>query len=316
MKRAILILFFATTAVPLYAQRCLDINILALMAHLEPPGNAAACYQACEKTKNDEGQVAISNYGAQDAQLDEIIKRNSQDFNTGSITSASTNIPNMPSTAQVNDYKALAAKMQNMTPEQRKAYATQMAQQMQSNNHSASVSESPATAKLVGQTFTTATATFRQLADELAAKMRQLKSEESTEIAAVKAPNTAQCPSVEKTGLPACSCVNGIEGKYWQQIVNIENRYNEQKTALLQSYLPRYKALVSAIESNISKLHYGDDVRTANYKRILFNAQSSAFASAFDVPIALIKDIRKTGADAYVNKVNCDAGVYRLDCQK
>ena len=47
---------------------------------------------------------------------------------------------------------------------------------------------------------------------------------------------------------------------------------------------------------------------------MLFSAQSGAFGNAFDITASVINDIRRSGADAYVNKTNCDAGVYKLSC--
>lgn len=296
---------------PARAQRCLDINILALMSNLQAPGDAASCFKECKTQLNDHGQKVIVNYGVRDTQLDEVIKHNAQDFTNASVSGISS--ANLPSSAQVQDYKALAAKMKSMTPDQQKAYAMQMAKQMQNSNHSTAVMENPATGELVGKTQTLVIQ-LRQLDDELAAKVRAVRDKEKAERDAVKQPDYSKCPGVDKIGLPACACVNGLDGKYWQQIVAIENKYNSQKTALLQSYLPRYKSLVGTIEDNISKLHHGDDVKTNTYKKMLFSAQSGAFGNAFDITASVINDIRRSGADAYVNKTNCDAGVYNLSC--
>jgi len=292
------------------AQRCLDINILALTGHLQAPGDAASCYNECATTTNDHGQKGISNYGTRDTQLDELIKHKMQEFTNASVSGMGS--ASGPNASQVQDYKAMAAKMQEMTPEERKAYAMQMAQQMQGNRSTVQM-ENPTGARIVGSNQTLIMQ-LKQLGDEFAAKARAIKNQEKTERDAIKTPDYAKCAGVDKTGLPSCGCVNGLDGKYWQQVVAIENKYDSQKTALLQSYLPRYKTLIGTIEDNIAKLHYGDDLKTANYKKMLFSQQSSAFAAAFDIPAAVISDIRRSGADAYVNKVNCDAGVYNLSC--
>jgi hypothetical protein len=284
------------------------------MSNLQAPGDAASCFKECKTRLNDYGQKVIVNYGVRDAQLDEIVKRNSQDFTNALISGMGS--ASLPNASQVQDYKAMAAKMKSMTPEQQKAYAMQMAQQMRNSNHapSAASMENPQTAKMVSKAFTTATVQLKQLDDEFGAKARQMNSEEKAERDAVKPPDYTKCPAVDKIGLPACSCVNELDGKYWLQIITIENKYNSQKAALLQSYLPRYKSLVGNVEDIISKLHYGDDVKTPNYKKMLFGAQSGAFGNAFAIPTAVINDIRKTSADTYVNKVNCDAVVYNLSC--
>ena len=313
MKKIILLLAICTGTTQVYAQRCLDINILSLMGHLEAPGDAASCYNECATTTNDHGQKVISNYGTRDIQLDGLIKHNAQEFTNASVSGIGS--MSGPNAAQVQDYKAMAAKMKDMTPDQQKAYAMQIAQHMHSANNSTSNMENPAGAKIVGGNQTNIFQ-LKQLADEFAAKFRAISDKEKTERDAVKLPDYSKCPGVDKEGLPACDCVNGLDGKYWQQIITIENKYNSQKTALLQSYLPRYKTLIGIIEDNISKLHYGDDLKTANYKKMLFSQQSATFAAAFDVTASAINDIRRSGADAYLNKVNCDAGVYNLSCDR
>jgi hypothetical protein len=105
-----------------------------------------------------------------------------------------------------------------------------------------------------------------------------------------------------------------LDGVYWKQIIAIVDNYNSQKAALLQSYLPRIKGLIGQIEYNIAKLHSGEDVKTATYKRMLVSSQSTAFSIGFVVLGGTIEDIRKSGSDVYVNKVNCDDLVYNLSC--
>jgi len=310
MKKLILSLVICIGAIQVNAQRCLDVNILSLMGHLQAPGDAASCYNESATTTNDHGQKVISNYGIRDTQLDELIKHKMQEFTNASVSGLGS--ASGPNASQVQDYKAMAAKMQEMTPEERKAYAMQMAQQMQGNRSTVQM-ENPTGARIVGSNQTLIMQ-LKQLGDEFAGKVRTIKNQEKADRDAVKTPDYSKCPAADKEGLPSCGCVNGMDGKYWQQIVFIENKYNSQKTALLESYLPRYKTLIGTIEDNIAKLHYGDDLKTANYKKMLFSQQSSTFAAAFDIPAAVINDIRRTGADAYVNKVNSDAGVYNLSC--
>lgn len=312
MRKTFLVLLFVAGALSVHAQRCLDINILSLMSNLQAPGDAASCFGECKTGQNEHSQKVILNYGVRDAQLDEVIKHNAQDFTNASVSGISS--ANLTGSAQVQDYKAMAEKMKSMTPEQQKAFVMQMAQKMQNANHATTEMENPATAKLVASTQAIVIQ-LKQLGDEFAAKIRAIRDKEKAERDAVKQPDYSKCPGVDKEGLPACACVNGADGKYWQQIITIENKYNSQKNALLQSYLPHYKSLVGNIEDNISKLHHGDDVKTNTYKKMLFSAQSGAFGNAFDIPASVINDIRRSGADAYVNKTNCDAGVYNLSCE-
>jgi hypothetical protein len=73
MKKIVVILLFCACSSGLQAQKCLDINILSEMGHLQVSGGAASCFGACATTKNDHQQTVIVNYGTQDVQLDELV---------------------------------------------------------------------------------------------------------------------------------------------------------------------------------------------------------------------------------------------------
>jgi len=312
MKKIIILLCCCGIAQPLFAQKCLDINILSLMGQFQVPGVAANAFGNCQITKNDHDQVVITSYGTAYDQIDKISKDN-----TAAFSMAATSNINMSNVAgQAQDAQALAAKMQSMSEDERKAYAMQLASQMQSSYAKNAMAESPATARLVMTTFSIATTKLTPLQTEFMAKYRDLIAQEDQEKAAVAIPKYNSCGPVDKEGMPGCGCVNALDGAYWKQIVTIVDNYSEQKAALLQSYLPRVKAYIGQIEDNIAKLHGGDDVKTANYKRMLLGSQSSAFGVGFAVLGGTVQDIQKSGSDVYVNKVNCDAGVYNLSCDK
>jgi hypothetical protein len=314
MKKIITMLLFCICAISLHAQKCLDINIQSQMGHLEVPGGSASCFGACTTQKNDEHQTVIVTYGTQYTQLDELVTRTGQDFTNATMTGGGMAGQGM-SSGQVQDAKALAAKLQAMSEDERKAYVTQMVQNMQANRQvSAANTESPAVAKMVIQTRDIVTRQLKAVDDELAAKFRELLNEEKQQRDAVKRPSDNQCPPVDKVGMPSCACVNGLAGKYWEKILAIQDNINERKAALLQSYIPRMKALIGQVEDNISKLQFGAAVKTTLYKKLLFSAQSGAFGFAFDVTGSIVKDIRKTGSDTFVNKYNSDKLVYDLSC--
>ena len=315
MKKLILVMLCSALTSLTHAQKCLDINIGSLLGQLQVPGSAASSFGNCVTTKNDHGQTVISNYGAAYSQLDTMVQTNAQAFAMATVNSAGN--PAMPSAGTIQSYKDMAAKMQSMTDDQKKAYAMQMAQQMQKQYMTtppAAMVENPATAKMVMLTRAIVTDQLVPLDNEMAGKFRDLAAQEKAERDAIKTPVYNGCAQVDQVGSYGCSCVNGLDGAYWQQIVAIEDNYNGQKAALLQSYLPRIKALVGNIEDNIAKLHGGDDVKTATFKQMLFSAQSSAFGAAFDISGSIVKDMQKTGSDAYVNKLNCDNKVYNLSC--
>jgi hypothetical protein len=309
MKKIIILLCFCVVTQSLFAQKCLDINILSLMGQFQVPGDAATAFGSCQTTKNDEKQTVITGYGSEYDQIEKVTKDNQQAFTMASVSNTS-----VPGVGSAQDAQALAAKMQSMSQDERKAYAMQLASQMQSSYMQNAMAESPATAKLVMATFNIATTQLTPLQTEFMGKYRDLIVQEDQEKAAVVFPKYNSCPPVDKIGQPACGCVNALDGAYWKQIIAIVDKYNSQKAALIQSYLPRIKGMIGQIEDNIAKLHGGDDVRTANYKKMLFSSQSSAFSNGFTVLEGTIEDIQKTGSDVYVNKVNCDDLVYNLGC--
>jgi hypothetical protein len=310
MKKIIILTCCCAVTQSLFAQKCLDINILSLMGQLQVPGAAATAYGSCRTTKNDEKQFVITGYGSQYDLIEKTSKENLKAFTMAAMPSMNTAGMN----AQAQDAQAIAAKMQSMTEDERKAYAMKLASQMQSARMQNVMSENPAIARLVAATQNIATTQLVPLQTEFKAKYLDLKIKQDQAIAAVVKPKYNSCPAVDKVGLPACGCVNALDAAYWKQVIAIVDNYNSQKTALLQTYLPRIKGMIGQIEDNIAKLHRGDDVKNANYKKLLLSSQSTAFAVGYSVLGGTIEDNQKSGPDAYVNKVNCDNLVYNLSC--
>jgi hypothetical protein len=53
-----------------------------------------------------------------------------------------------------------------------------------------------------------------------------------------------------------------------QQIISIKDKYYSQRVALLQNYLPKIKAITTTVDYNVSKLNYGDAVKTPQLKKM------------------------------------------------
>ena len=309
MKKPVL---FFSTALMMYAghaQKCMQLNIVALMGRLEAPGGSASSFNKCNVTKNDEKQTVIVDYGTDLNQLDTMLAHTSNDFNRASLAGISTNIP---SQNDIDNSKQLAEKLKNMTPEQQKQWAMQVAREKQ-KGAGAHIQDDAQTTKLVFQVQDMAVNQLKKLNDEFAAKLRDINSALANDVSKVKMGSKAGCPQ-DKTGLPSCGCANEIAGKYWAEIVKITDRYNDQRTALLQSYIPRIKSLVATVDDDIVKLKYGDAVQSPDLKRTLFSSQAASFSGAFDITTSCIKLARKDGSNAYLNKFNSDHGVYDLSC--
>ncbi|HEX4374928.1 MAG TPA: hypothetical protein VHZ50_16610 [Puia sp.] len=314
MKKLISLFYFTLIISSLTAQKCLNINITPMMSGLNSPGSCASSFSDCTTKTNDHGQTEITGYGGDLAQLDTLTTRTMRDLTMASVSNINGS---MSSPQNPDQAKQLADKLKSMTPEQQKQWAMQMAQQNQQQYVNASaIHDDATTSKLVMQTNDMAVNQLSALNREFAAKLRDVMDASSKEVNAVKSPDITTCAPTKPVGLPTCKCANDLDSKYWQQIISIKDKYNSQRVALLQNYLPKIKAITTTVDYNISKLNYGDAVKTPQFKKMLFGAQSSAFGNAFSITLACIEDIRKDGSNTFVHKVNADKNVEDLSCAK
>ncbi len=316
MKKVLVIIMalFGLVVPGAQAQKCLDLNILAQMGNIQTPGYAAQSFGDCKTELNSEGQTVIVNYGVNYTTLDDLVKRVAQDFTNAVMPGAGgTAVPGM-SQSQQQAGMELATKLQNMSPDERKAYMVQYMQQNHATYGQPQITDNGQTSMMVMQAFTWATKDLYQLDQEMAAKLRDLISKETDEVNAVKHPSHSLCPGVDKEGLPACDCINKLEAQCWKQIVTIHDKYTTQKLALLQTDVAQIKVIVGKIEDTIVKLQYGDAVKTPALKRQLLSAQQSAWGNAFDIPLNIVKNVREEGSNSYVNVYNAGKNIYALDC--
>jgi len=310
MKKLALFILASVMATSLHAQKCLELNTVALMAKMQSPGTGSTYFGQCATQKNDHGQTVIVDYGQAEKDLEALLQRTQMDFTRASMGGGGAS-------SQADKAKAMAAAMQNMTDAQKQAYAMQMASQMQASAmHPAASADNMQSVKMVMQAYGIAGTQLPPVINELSAKYRDLLNAQNTEEKAVPQPRSSDCPGVDKEGLPSCGCVNAKAEAYWNRILAIRDDYNSKRAALLQQYLPRIKGMVGTIDDIVVKLNYGDAISSPQYKKMLAGAQSSAFGNAFAVPSSIIKDARHTGADAFVNLQNSKDKVYFLGCAK
>ena len=297
------------------AQRCFDMSIGSLMSKLEVPGNAAKNFEACNKTTNDHHQLVIADYGNYIKDLDTLVAQKERDFNNAVMEAAGSPASQMPSAQTIQDSKQLAETLQSMTPEQQKEWAMQQANERRagSGNHAA-MQDNPAIIRLVMQTNDIAVNQLSAIDREFAAAYRNIESARSAAIEKIPQADRSKCKSADNFGNPSCSCVNGLAAKSFDQKLIAEEKYDAQKIALYQSYIVKIKGLVQQVDQNIVKLHYGADIKSKQYQKMLFSSQSSAFGNAFDFTYLTIRAIHQDDADLYVNKVNSDKGFYDLSC--
>jgi hypothetical protein len=296
------------------AQQCLDFSIAQKMEILSMPENAAASYKKCETNKNERNQAVISRYGKDLQDIDSLIVRTTRDFNNATLSAFSLTSYQQPSQQDVNAAKDMAEQVKNMTPEQQKAFALQMMQQQQKNRAAQPMQDDAAVSKQVYGAYDLAVNRMKAINDEFIAKLKAINESMSTEVKALKRDDKTKCPQ-DLVGLPACDCANKIESKYWQQVIAVNDKYDHQKSVLFQDYLARLHAMEVTVDNTVRTYKNGSALNTPALKRMLFSAQSSAFANAFLVTASCMKDARKEGADAYVNKLNSDANVFDISCQ-
>lgn len=314
MKKIILALLFASILANVNAQKCLDIRISSLMNQLEPPADAASSFKKCSTSNNDRGQKVIDNYGSDIVQLDTLMNRTMRAFTMASVNGSSVLRPSY-SQQDASDAKALAETLQSMTPEQQKAWAQQVAQdRMKNAGSTGSLSQDNAeTSKTVFQTRDIAINQMKTLNDELLQKLNEIDNASGKEIKALAKDDKTKCPS-NITGMPTCECANQIEGKYWRQVLAIRDKYNNQKTALFQTYYTKMKAMAATVDNTVAKYSRGDALKSPQLKNMLFSSQSSAFGNAFLMLSKCMEDVRKDGSDAFVNKLNSDNKVFDISC--
>ena len=187
MKKILSIFCFVVIISSVKAQKCLDLNVTAMMSGMHSPGTAANSFNACTTKTNDHKQTEITGYGADLSQLDTLVTRTMRDFTNASVMNMNTQ---MPSAQNVDAAKQMAEKLKSMTPEQQKQWAMQMAQQNQQQYaNGRSMQDDAETSKLVFQTNDMAVNQLSALNREFAAKLREVMDASSKEISAVKSPD-------------------------------------------------------------------------------------------------------------------------------
>ncbi|MFI5193678.1 MAG: hypothetical protein ACHQD7_06460 [Chitinophagales bacterium] len=316
MKLPILLLLLLAFTSSLCAQKCLDLSVLSLMTKLEVPGNAAASFASCSTRVNENNQTEIVDYGVYMKDLDTLVQQKLNAFNKAFLMASGSRAGQLPTGQTAEDAQQLAAKLKSMTPDQQKEWAMQQANQRMQTSSRPVIQDDPATAQLVFKTHDLVTVQLVALDREFAAKLREIGNAEYAALNKLPKPDDSKCPAVDKVGLPSCSCVNEVDGKYWQQMVVVEDQYDAQKIALYQSYIVRIKGLVEQVDKNIVKLHYGDALKSKDLQEMLFSSQSAAFGNAFDITSATIHSIHQDGSRIYLNKANCDKKTYNLSCAR
>jgi len=313
MKRIFFLLVIWSVGPAMHAQRCLEIRTSALSDLVKIPASAKSSFNDCHRRKaDDHGTIEIADYGDNYNALDSFMSQKEKEFNLEA--SNSMEIPQASST-QINNAKDLAAKMSAMSEEQKKAYAMEMAQQQTNNkNHTNTIQEDPGTIKLIMETADLSGRQLQSIVNEYTDKLKALQKAANEELAKIKEVDKSKCGPVEKTGLPYCACSNKLYEAYWKQKVTMIDKYNEKKIDLYTGYLPKVKAVCVQVDENIIALKRGAAIRTHDYKQKLLSIQAQAFSLANLVIASCEEDVRKTGADLYVNQDNSSRNVYDNSC--
>lgn len=305
--------FAILLAGPAGAQRCIDVKTGASLDLVRLPASAAKAYQDCHTTTDDHGAAAIGDYGDNSRNIDTFVAQKTRDFNVALM--AGYQGPQLSAATQ-DQAKQLAATVNGMTDDQKKAFAMQMAQQQMANRGAnPSIQDDPATSRMVMETSTLSRSQLYSMATEFKNKLQAIRQAADDELAKLTPPKKT-CPAVNTVDdEPACTCINELYRPYLAQRVAVEEKYNRQKTDLYNQYLPKVRAICTQIDGNIAKLQMGDAVKTKQLKDLLFSAQSQSFALASEFA-ETENDIRRTDADIYRDLANSNRNVYIINCVK
>lgn len=312
MKKIVSTLFSAVISLAnIHAQRCFDMHTAVVTEFNAIPNTAMESFKSCATKAGDRsGTKDIVDYGVNYKKIDDYIKQKEAEFTNATYKSLAA--PQAPSSSQIEDAKQLAETLNSMTDEQKKAFAMKMAQQqMQHRDNEPSIQDDGATTALIGKTLQLsldANALMKAFTDRLNAISdsadRALQDLKKTD---------CSCSPLDNTGSISCACANRQRQPYLKQRVDCMDKYNQQKINVYKEYLPKVKAICTQIDSNIAGLKMGDAVKTPGLKKQLFSAQGGAFAAASQLALSE-ENIRKTGADVYVEYYNSLNGVYEGNC--
>lgn len=298
---------------PAQAQRCLKVNIVAVPDLIQLPGSSMASLKDCKTQTAQNGRLEIADYGNNTTEVDSELARTSRSFAMASVAGVNTH-QQMPSAQDMSDAKQLAATVSSMTDDQKRQFAMQMAQQQQKAGAQNAVQDDPVSSKMVYQAQQIAISQMKAVNDEFTARLNAIDAAAQAELAAIKVPDETACPQAGPTGMHSCACINKQYSVYWKQKVAIQDKYNVQRTEAYKTYQPKLRALAMQVDATVKKLNYGDALTSPGLKQMLFSSQSSAYANAGLVTSLCAKNIRKSGADAYVSQVNSEHGTYSMAC--
>lgn len=302
MKKSICIFFAVSSITIANAQRCLEgLRTAVALDMNQIPSSAQNAFADCATKTQDDGIVVIVDYGANPKKISGFLLQKGKEFTNAGLATQTT-----PSQSKIDDAKALAEKLDKMSDAEKQAYAMQYAMKQMAQSRSLAPQDNIADIKLAMKTGTTLTQNLDVLVGGYRQKFLAIRMASDKELAAVPKPDYSGCPEVKGHGdiaLPLCSCMHPISIAHAKKILAIVEKYNTQKIALYQSYVPQVKSICIQIDDNIAKLKYGDVFKNTQYKQMLLSAQQKAFADA-SMLTGVEEDVRQTGADAWAGNLN------------
>lgn len=294
------------------AQKALPIQVENFLTGFQMPQNCNESYHICTiQTDPSSGLVSVKDAGKiteLQTKLQEDLKELGMSLMNGA--GSAPTMPSMPSQTQMAQTQQNAMNMQGMTPEQ----AMQMAQSM-SHQHAAPQVPNMDLMKDLGKAQT-AGEEMSVTVNELTTKITQLEGEAQQKVGEVK--RTGSCPDVKVKGadlaLPKCSCVKEIELDFYNRRIAIENNYLDKINAILQSYMPNFKAQIGIMDKLEADMKYGDAVSMPALKPQIVGLQLQELNYAGTVLGMLVQIVEDSGGE-YAGVVNVNNGHLSEDCQ-
>jgi hypothetical protein len=264
------------------------------------PQSSGSCYASCnKKTDPTYGLVSIKDNGKA---LNDLTDQFNQYLNAGMGVPSAAAMSSQPTPEQIAQMKQQA--MQQLAQAQAQAQAA--AQNPPAQPHSTGTAgpvDDPNLMRQFGQAQGLAMQAS-QIARELSAKVAAIDKSAFEHVS--QGPN---CPEVQQGSYagPTCACMTAKEIKYRKARTEQEDLYLTKVVSLIQEYLPKIKAPLTAVDDLMVKAKYGDAIINPAFKQQLGMMQKQAMGAVLMV-LNLSNVTWTDAASVYCFNVNAESG--------
>jgi hypothetical protein len=309
MKKLFCIALIFSIQISLYAQRALPVQVSSYISKIPALENCAASFKTCTIDSNNNGLVSVKDAGPTINGIQDDMNKYMQEAMNSSITNSKNNT-SMPSQDQMAQMMQNASQMKSMSPDQIK-------QMSQGNQHQSAPSANTASLMKEVGTGQNAASQLSLLTNEFSTKAIKLAAEHEQKMKAIGDLKNS-CPDYKVKGadlaLPKCDCIKQVYSNYYQKRITVEDEYLQKVNELIQSYLPKVKAQMAAVDKVESDTNYGDAIPVPALKNQLSGIQRQALSSLTPI-LGMVGQRLVESAKEYANVVNTNNGHASTPCQ-